>query len=128
MDMKNYIEQAEKKAGSQIKLAEMLDITASYIRMVKASKRGLPIEMCIMLADYIGADRLEVIVASNLVTEKDEKKRRILESCFSRAASITVAALFTSILMFSSGGPIHAAPIEKNYNNTNYWQLPKEEI
>ena len=111
MNMKNYIEQAEKKAGKQTELASILGITTSYIRNVKAGKSGLPIETCIVLADYIGADRLEVIAASNLVTEKDEKKRKILESCFSRAASIIIAASVISILTLPSTTPASAREI-----------------
>lgn len=109
MELKNYIEKAEKKAGSQIKLAEMLGITTSYIRNVKAGKRGFSTDMCIVLADYIGADRLEVIAASNLVTEKDERKRKIFESCFSRAATVTMTALLLSALSIMSPSPANAS-------------------
>ena len=34
MQMKNYIERAEKKAGTQSKLAELLGIAPRYIRLV----------------------------------------------------------------------------------------------
>ena len=114
MEMKTYIEKAEKKAGKQTDLADMLGITASYIRMVKAGKKGFPIETCIVLADYIEEDRLAVIAASNLVTEKDEKKRRILESCFSTAASVAAAALVISILTLPLQKPVNAQEISSN--------------
>ncbi|MDP3663711.1 MAG: hypothetical protein U1D41_09430 [Nitrosomonas sp.] len=123
MEMKNYIEQAERKAGKQAALAEILGTSSSYIRMVKAGQRGFPVEICILLADYIKADRLEVIAASNLVTEKDEKKRRILESCFSTAASVTAAALVISVLTLSPTAPASAAFKNEIVDNTNYWQL-----
>ena len=112
MEMKNYIEKAEKKAGKQTELAYMLGITASYIRMVKAGKKGFPIETCIVLADFINEDRLEVIAASNLVTEKDEKKRKIFESCFtktSKAASFMVAALFIALISITTPNPANAS-------------------
>ena len=112
MEMKNYIEKAEKKAGKQTELANLLGITASYIRMVKAGKKGFPIETCIVLADYINEDRLEVIAASNLVTEKDERKRKIFESCFiktSRAASFIVAALFIALISITTPNPANAS-------------------
>lgn len=127
MEMKTYIEKAEKKAGKQTELADILGITASYIRMVKAGKKGFPIETCIVLADYIEEDRLAVIAASNLVTEKDEKKRRILESCFSRAASVVIVVSAASILTLSPSSSVHAASEEKINNNTNYWQFNVEE-
>lgn len=117
MDMKNYIEKAEKKAGKQTELANILGITTSYIRNVKAGKSGLPVEICIVLADYISEDRLEVIAASNLVTEKDEKKRRILESCFSTAASVTAAAFVISILTLPLQKPVNAGNLNGQFTN-----------
>ena len=89
MDMKKFLELGEEKAGKQIELAKILGIPDSYIRIVKSGRRGLPADVCIKLADYIEANRLEVIAASNLVTEKDEEKRKIFESCFTTAASVS---------------------------------------
>lgn len=109
MEMKNYIESAEKKAGKQIELAKILRVTAGYLRAVKAGKKGFSTDMCIVLADYIGADRLEVIAASNLVTEKDERKRKIFESCFTRAASFSFAAFLIFALTIVSPSPANAA-------------------
>ena len=128
MDLKNYIETAEKKAGKQIELAKMLGISDAYIRMVKAGKRGFPDDICIQLADYIQADRLEVIAASNLVTEKDERKRKIFESCFTRAASVTATAIVISLLTLSQTSPVYAGSKQSIYNNTNYTQFPAQEI
>lgn len=109
MKLKTFIEAAEKKAGKQIELAKMLGISDAYIRMVKAEKRGFPDDICIQLADFIGADRLEVIAASNLVTEKDEKKRKIFESCFNKAASVTAAALILGASTIMTQSPANAS-------------------
>ncbi|AKH38189.1 MULTISPECIES: hypothetical protein [Nitrosomonas] len=102
MELKDYIEIGVEKAGTQIELAKRIGILDVNLRMAKAGKRGLPVDVCILLADYVKVDRLEVIAASNLVTEKDERRRRIFESCFkksnSAAASITMALLVTIIL------------------------------
>ena len=117
MEMKNYIEQAEKKAGKQLELAKILDVSASYIRIVKAGRKGFSVDMCIVLADYIGADRLEVIAASNLVTEKDEKKRKIFESCFSTAASVTAAAIVISILTLPMQKPVNTGNLSAQFTN-----------
>ena len=125
MNMNEYIEKAQEKAGSQIKLAKMLDISDRYIRLVKEGKRGLPDDICITLADFINENPLKVIAASNLVTEKDEKKRKIFESCFSRAASIVVAASVISILTLSPTTPTHAASMKTIDNNIYYWQLDR---
>jgi len=115
MQMKSYIEQGETKAGSQKQLANMLDVSASYIRMVKAEQKKLSIDMCIVLADYIGEDRLEVIAASNLVTEKDERKRKILESCFRKVVSVVVAVVITSILTLTPQHTVNAENLNSQF-------------
>ena len=88
MKMNEYLEKAQRKAGSQIKLAKILGISDRYIRLVRDGERSLADDICIKLADYIKEDRLEVIAASNLVTEKGEEKRKIFESCFQKVASL----------------------------------------
>lgn len=115
MKMKNYIEQGEIKAGAQKELANMLGVSASYIRMVKAGQKGFSIDLCIVLADYIEADRLEVIAASNLITEKDEKKRKILESCFQKVASVTAAAVISSILTLTPQQTVKAENLSSQF-------------
>lgn len=111
MELKEYLELAEKKAGKQTELAKILDISEAYIRMAKTGKRGLPDAVCMMLADYLEIDRLEIIAKSNLITEKDEKRRKVLESCISKAATIAAAALiFGGSSMTSSTA--HAAMSE----------------
>ena len=108
MLINEYIEKAEKKAGKQIELAKILGISDGYIRMVKAGKRGFSNEISIILADYIEEDRLEVIAASSLVNEKDEKKRKIFESCFSRAAGIIIVTSVISIMTLAPPKPANA--------------------
>jgi plasmid maintenance system antidote protein VapI len=123
MKMQKYIEMGEERAGKQIELARLLDVSDGYIRMVKGGKRGLPDALCIKLADYIGVDRIEIIAASNLVTEKDEKRRKIYESCFkktSKAAGITAAAIVISILTLAPITPTGAALNGKTNNNIHY--------
>lgn len=83
MEMKKYIEMGEKKAGKQIELARILDVRDSTLRLVKSGNNGLPDAICIKLADYIEVNPLHVIAASNLVTEKNEERRKIFESCLS---------------------------------------------
>ena len=110
--MNEYIEKAQEKAGSQASLAKTLNISDRYIRLIREGKRGLPDDACIILADYIEVDPLKVIAASNLVTEKDERKRKIFESCFSRtskAASFIVAALFIALISITSPNPANAS-------------------
>ncbi len=128
MDMKNYIEAAEKKAGTQKNLAKILGITTRYINMAKNKERCLSVDTCIVLADYIEKDRLEVIAASNLATEKDEKKRKILESCFRKVASFAGITIVTLIVTISTGSPAHAGFKGSIVDNTNYTQLPSAQL
>ncbi|HQU98915.1 MAG TPA: hypothetical protein PLV19_09900 [Nitrosomonas sp.] len=121
MQMKNYIERAEKKAGTQSKLAELLGIAPRYIRLVNEGKRCLPIEACIILADYLNEDRLIVIAASNLVTEKDERKRKILESCFNRAATVAVAASLIGVTSIVTPSPANASQASTQMVNDLYY-------
>lgn len=121
MDMKNYIEEAEKKAGTQKKLAEFLDVSASYIRMIKAGKNGLSTDKCIVLAEFIHADALEVIAASNLVTEKDEKKRKIFESCFKKVASVAAATCLIGVTTIMTPSPANASQITDSHLQNLYY-------
>ena len=127
MELKNYIENAEKKAGSQKKLSDILGISAGYIRMAKGEKRGFPEAICIKLADYLDEDRLSVIAASGLVTEKDQERRKILESCFrrtSKAANFIIAALFVALISITSPNPANASQATvSDYNNLYYVKL-----
>ena len=109
MELKKYIETGEKRAGNQIELARILGIRDTTLRLAKSGKKGLPDDICIILADYINEDRLEVIAASNLVTEKDDRKRKIFESCFSRAASFTIAAFFVAVISIMTPSPAKAS-------------------
>ncbi len=115
MDINKYIEMGEKKAGKQIELAKILGISDSYIRIVKTGRRGLPDAVCILLAEYIGENPIEVIAASNLVTEKDEGKRKVFERYLkkpnSEAASITTVILVTLILTLSPAQPAQAQDV-----------------
>jgi len=123
MKLCEYVEKAEKKAGKQIELAKILGISDAYIRNAKRERSGLPTAICMLLADYIDEDQIKVIAASELVTEKDEKKRKILESCFRKVASIAAAGIVTALVTIPIGSPTHAGSIEPVYQHTNYTQL-----
>lgn len=128
MKMINYIEKAERKTGTQVQLGNYLGLTSGYIRMVKAGKRCFSNDICIKLADYIEEDRLEVIAANSLVTEKDEEKRKIFESCFRKVASVAAVAAVNSILTLSNVSPVHAGSSGSTVDITNYKQLNRRKI
>lgn len=74
MELREFIEAGATKAGSLTALGKVLDMCQPSMSSVKAHKRGLPIDLCIKLADYIGADRIAVISANELATEKKPEK------------------------------------------------------
>ena len=114
MELRKYIEMGEKVAGGQAKLAEYLGQYDSNIRSMKRGKKGLPNPLCIKLADLIGEPRLEVIAASDLVTEKNEERRQLLESCFSKAAGIILAVGAFSIATPSPAEAVQIGDVAKN--------------
>lgn len=67
-----------------------------------------PEALCIKLADFIDVNRLEVIAASNLITEKDEERRKIFESCFSRVANFTIATFILGVICIMTPQPANA--------------------
>lgn len=79
MNLRDYIEMGEMEAGSQVKLAEYLMMNPANIRNAKRGTQGIPDAMCIKLAKLVGATEIEVIAASNLVTEKNPERRKIFE-------------------------------------------------
>ena len=130
MDMKTYIEMGEKRAGKQSELAKYLNVRYTTIGLVKSGKRGLPEALCIKLARYIDEDEIKVIAASNLVTEKDEERRKIFESCFSRAASVTAAAIVISILTLIPQSTVNALNLNSDFTKIQIignWIAEKED-
>lgn len=98
MNLKKYIEMGEKAAGSQQKLAKHLTINDGNLRKAKRGGTTLPDATCIKLAHLIHEEPIHVIAASNLVTEKNEERRKLFESCM---ASIAIAA-FAVVLLFNT--------------------------
>lgn len=75
MQLNDYIEAGAAKAGSVAALARIIGSTREIASAAKSLKRPLPLDAVIKLADYIEADRIAVISANELVTEKKPEKR-----------------------------------------------------
>lgn len=78
MDLKTYISKGIGQAGSLTALAEQIGVMRESLSAANAGKRGLPPVACGKLADLISVDRWDVVAASEILTEKDEEKRRYL--------------------------------------------------
>lgn len=98
MSLKNYIERAEVKAGSQKKLAELIGQDAGNIRGAKAGIKGLPAYACVLIADLIEEDEILVIAASELATEKHANRRAVWEKKLEAVAAVLVLAIVTTVV------------------------------
>lgn len=95
MKLRDYIEMGEMEAGSQVKLAEYLKMNPANIRNAKRGAQGIPDAMCIALAKLVKVTEIEIIAASNLVTEKNPERRKIFEGCLATITSIAFSILLS---------------------------------
>lgn len=86
MELREYIEIGATKAGSLTALGKLLGMSQPDMSHAKAHKIGITLAGAIKLADYIGADRLEVIIANEMATEKKEEKRNFWSRLISQPA------------------------------------------
>jgi hypothetical protein len=77
MELREYIKAGIEKYGSVVSLAKLIGQDAANVTNAKAHRRGLPNYACVMLADLLGAERIEVIAASELVTEKNPERQKV---------------------------------------------------
>lgn len=113
MELRDYIEMGETRAGNALKLADFLGVARSSISDAKAGRRGLKTTACWKLAELIGVPETTVQAASELVTEKDEKVREYLRPFaqnLSRAAGVFMT--LSGLVMFSAAPKdANAAPV-----------------
>lgn len=97
MELKELIERAEEKLGSQKALGEYIGQATSTIRSAKAGICGLPGYACALIADLIGEDKITVIAASELVTEKKEERRKVWQKCLTHVASVAMVFIILNM-------------------------------
>ncbi|NJA87611.1 hypothetical protein HCX48_00005 [Rhodocyclus tenuis] len=98
MNIREMIEAGSAKTGNQKALAQYLGLHEKALTEAKGGRRGLPIDACGKLAELIGADRWEVVSASELQTEKDPAKRAYFAPFVrgsAHAVSIALLAIVT---------------------------------
>lgn len=98
MELRTFIERAEKAAGSQKELGLIIGQSPSHIRSAKAGLQGLPTYACVMIADMIGEADISVIAASELTTEKKENRRRIWEKKLGGLAASLLLCSVTTVV------------------------------
>lgn len=118
MELRELIELGANKAGSVAALGRILDLTREATTQAKSHKRKLPTDAVIKLADYIGVELRVVTAANELVTEKDEAKRRFYAPFVehAKAASIAAALAIALVTNFVTPTPAQAAPLQTTTN------------
>lgn len=109
MDMRELIEAGSKKAGEQKALARFLRLAPTVLADAKAGRRGIPAPACFMLAQYLGIDPARVIAASELVTEKNEERRKVFYPfVMGRAAMIFATTALVGTIALPSDCQAHS--------------------
>jgi len=107
MDLKYFIERAEKAAGSQKALGLILGVAPGNLRNAKAGIQGLPAYACVLIAKLIDVPEITVIAASELVTEKKAERRAIFAPFVSKAAVVLIGVVTLNM----TPTPANAAPV-----------------
>lgn len=121
MQLRDYIEEGAKKAGSLTGLGRMLGISQADISNAKAMKKRIPLKAAVQLADYIGADLKAVIAANELVTEKDEAKRAFWFPFVERAKAAGIALGLAIVTNFVTPLPAEACQTVMQHGNDLYY-------
>ena len=121
MQLRDYIEEGAKKAGSLTALGKMLDMSQPTISAAKGHRRPLTNKACFQLADYIGADLKAVIAANELVTEKDEEKRAFWFPFVQIARSVLAVIALAIVTNFVTPSPANASSHVEQGNSYLYY-------
>lgn len=121
MQLRDYIEEGAKKAGSLTALGRQLGISQPDMSNAKAMKKPLPVKAIVQMADYIGADLKAVIAANELVTEKDEAKRAFWSPFVEHAKAASFAAVLALVTNFATPSPANTDQINMTSGDGLYY-------
>jgi len=120
--MKNYIVLAIMEVGSQKELADYLGVSSQQITNAKNGRAGLPIAVCCQIAQLLTINEMEVISASELITEKNQERRAVLLPFVSHAASVILGA----VILNMTPAPANASELiglDRNSLNSNVYYV-----
>lgn len=126
MELKEIIEKASEKIGSQKKLADHLGMRPQEITDAKNGRKGMPLVACGKLAEILEIDRWTVAAASDLVTEKNEEKRAYLLPFVRHAAAIGgifVLASVTNVMTAKNAEASEIAPYRAGEASRNLYYV-----
>ena len=113
---KDYLNDLERKTGSDYKTAKLLNVNKSTISHIRS--RGLiSDETAIKVADALGIDRTELLIAAALARSEGEVKSAWIEA--SKRAGIAASTLL-AIGLTTASGNADAASIQELANVQSY--------
>jgi intergrase/recombinase len=112
---KDYLNDLERKTGSDYKTAKLLNVNKSTISHIRS--RGLiSDETAIKVADALGIDRTELLIAAALARSEGEVKSAWIEA--SKRAGIAASTLL-AIRLATTSGQVDAATLDSLTNMHN---------
>lgn len=110
MELRDYIAEGTKKAGTLTELGKVIGVRQQEMTSAKGHRRALPLDACVKLADYLDAPLRSVIAANELATEKKEEKQAFWMQFVKTAQHAATAAVFVGVTSLVTPSPAQAAP------------------
>lgn len=111
MNLRDHIKKAETIMPRK-ELAEYLGIHPQQLTDGKNGKAGLPIAACYKLAGLIEENVSSVVATSELVTEKNEKRRAVLLPFANHVRIAIIAVTMTIVTNIMTPAPAEAAQMQ----------------
>ncbi|MDC7712206.1 hypothetical protein [Vogesella indigofera] len=99
----DYLQEALEKLGDMAegKKAEALKIHRNTLICYKNGERIMDDYACIVVAEYLGIDPLEIIAAANMEREKSQARRDFWQDFRKKIAQLVVGGLVITTMAFS---------------------------
>lgn len=98
-----FLQDALEKLGdlSDRKKAEQLKISPQALSDYKSGNRVMDDYACIVVAEYLGIDPLEIIAAANMEREKNQAKKDFWQDFRKKITQLVVGGLVITTMAFS---------------------------
>jgi DNA-binding transcriptional regulator YdaS (Cro superfamily) len=132
MDVRQLVEAAACKVGSDYRLSQELGVSRSLVSEWKAGKRPCPVPQQAAMADIAGID-VERVIAEAIIeqtrgTARGERLARALGARLGKALSAWAAGVLAMLAISGAGEPAHAAGgprlIGDNVSYVKYYPKP----
>ncbi|MDD3482985.1 hypothetical protein [Azovibrio restrictus] len=118
MELSDYIEMGIRKTESKTvkELAELIGMKRENLSAAKRHKSGIAPYAATKLAQIVGVEPLEVIAASELVTEKNDERRKFWSPFVEHARAACMLIALGSVTNFVTPSPAVASTTGQNYD------------